>query len=90
MEIIKKIFKFIFSEAHKGNFLPLAGVVALTYYILMPLYIKTIDSISTNTQANSEIAIDMYELRKELAELKEGIDKEFRDRKPGVMGYTSK
>lgn len=88
MEILKKLIKLIATETHRGNFIPLLILIALSYYFLFPLYAKYEDAVSTNTQTDTEIAIDVYELRKELSELREKVESDFKDREPGVMGFT--
>lgn len=90
MNIIKKIFMFIFDQLHKGNPIPAGLLVAAIYYIVIPLYDIGTNRIGANTQANAEIAIDMYELSKKVAKLEKTQKQQFKDREPGVMGYTSK
>jgi len=92
MNSLIKFGKFIITEIRQGNLLVIGLTVAAYFYIALPMYGKFLDVIDragNNSRMTTEVAINVHQLREEIARLKTKVDNDFKKRRAGRVGITS-
>lgn len=88
MDKIKKTIIFLWMEIWHGNMTVIIPTAMFIYYIAYPSYNKFLDTLTNNSQATTEVAMNVHELREIVKKLEAKVDSDFKKRRAGEIGST--